>query len=80
VGYGLDHGDGRDEKGGRRMPAIELEPPLPPPIRIEIDYALVLALRREAAKRDMPIGRLVRELLEVIAADNLAAAVLDADA
>ena len=50
--------------GGRirlaAMPAIEIEAPSPPTIRVEIDYRCVLALRRQAALRDVPIARLVQ--------------------
>ena len=47
-------------------------------ISVEIDYAVVLAFRKEAAKRDMTVARLVHDLLEAIADDNLTGAVLDA--
>ena len=44
---------------------------------IEIEVSLLTALRREAAARDMSANRLVREILDVVVADRLFAAVLD---
>ncbi len=44
---------------------------------IEIDRDLVVLLRKEAAQRDMPVNRLIRDLLGVIATDQLTAAILD---
>jgi hypothetical protein len=38
---------------------------------------LLSALRREAAARDMSADRLAREILDVVVADGLFAAVLD---
>ena len=60
------------------MAVVQLEGPLPPPVVVPVDYRLLLKLRQEAAKRDLSVGRLVGDLLEAIAADNLTAAVLDA--
>jgi hypothetical protein len=37
-------------------------------------------LRPEARRRDVPVVRLIRDLLDTIARDGLTAAVLDADA
>jgi hypothetical protein len=47
--------------------------------RVEIDHALILALRPEAARRDMTVPRLINDLLDVIASDGLVGAVLDID-
>jgi hypothetical protein len=44
---------------------------------IEIDLALILALRPEAARRGTTVPRLIHELLDVIAADKLTGAILD---
>jgi len=44
---------------------------------VEIDRELVLAFRKEAAKRDVSTDRLIRDLLGIIAADQLTAAILD---
>ena len=47
---------------------------------IEVDHALVVRLRPEAARRDVPVVRLIHDLLDVIVRDGLTGAVLDADA
>jgi hypothetical protein len=47
---------------------------------LEVEHGLVTQFRAEAARRDMPVVRLIRELLDVIARDGLTAAVLDTDA
>jgi hypothetical protein len=44
---------------------------------LEIEYGLVAQFLVEAARRDMPVKRLLHELLDVIAADHLTAAILD---
>jgi len=46
---------------------------------IEIDHDLVVLLRKEAAQRDIPVTRLIRDLLGVIATDGLTQAILDDD-
>jgi hypothetical protein len=46
------------------------------PTVIEV-HALVVRLRPEARRRDMPLARLVRDLLDRIADDQLVDAVLD---
>jgi hypothetical protein len=48
-----------------------------PPAKIELDYTLLTRLRAEAVKRDMPVGALIRDLLDAIVADKLTAAILD---
>lgn len=48
-----------------------------PGLVIELDYALVAALRPEAKARDVPVSRLVRDLLDTIATDRLTGAILD---
>ena len=61
----------------------ELPPARPPGPRandatmIEVDHALVTRLRPEAARRDVPVNRLLHDLLDVIAADQLTTAILD---
>ena len=44
---------------------------------IEIDPALILALRPEAARRDTTVPRLIHDLLDAIAEDKLTTAILD---
>lgn len=46
---------------------------------IEVDLGLVVLLRKEARARDMPVKRLIVDLLDVIVTDRLVAAVLDDD-
>jgi hypothetical protein len=48
-----------------------------PPAKIEIDHLLLARLRVEAAKRDMNVAVLVRELLGAVVADKLIPAILD---
>jgi hypothetical protein len=48
-----------------------------PVVAIEVEHAVVVRLRREAARRDMPVKVLIRDLLDVIAADQLTGAILD---
>ena len=48
-----------------------------PVVTIEVEHAVVARLRVEAARRDMPVKSLVRNLLDVIASDGLVTAVLD---
>jgi hypothetical protein len=51
--------------------------PRPPPVMVPVDFDLVVRLRREAARRDLPLSGLIHELLTVIAEDELTTAVLD---
>jgi hypothetical protein len=44
---------------------------------ISVNHSLLIGLRHEAAKRDVPITRLVHDLLCVIIDDHLVTAVLD---
>jgi hypothetical protein len=46
---------------------------------IEIDLAgdSLIHFRREAQRRDLPVARLVHDLLDAIAVDGLTAAILD---
>jgi hypothetical protein len=55
------------------------EPPKHPALSIEIEHALVAALRPEARRRDVSVARLVYDLLGMIAADGLVTAILDDD-
>jgi hypothetical protein len=50
-----------------------------PPMTIQVGHDLVLAYRKEAARRDVPVTRLINDLLDTIVRDGLTAAVLDAD-
>ena len=50
-----------------------------PPTMVALDHALVVRLRPEAARRDLPVTRLIHDLLDTIARDGLIGAVLDAD-
>jgi hypothetical protein len=51
----------------------------PPALMLEVEHGLVTRFRAEAARRDMPVKRLLHELLDTIAADHLTAAILDHD-
>jgi hypothetical protein len=48
-----------------------------PPAVVEVDHTLLQRLRREAVRRDTPVNSLIRDLLSVIVADRLTAALLD---
>ena len=50
-----------------------------PPMVVEVDHALVVRLRPQAAAREVTVQRLVLDLIDVIVRDGLTAAVLDAD-
>ena len=50
-----------------------------PPTMVALDHSLVVRLRPEAARRDVPVVRLIHDLLDTIARDGLTTAVLDAD-
>jgi hypothetical protein len=55
------------------MPKVSFDtPPL-----TSLDHAPVVRLRPEAARRDVPVARLIRDMLDVIAADQLTTAILD---
>jgi hypothetical protein len=57
-----------------------LRPPhtgAPPALMLEVEHGLVTQFRVEAARRDMPVKRLLHDLLDTIAADHLTAAILD---
>jgi hypothetical protein len=45
----------------------------PPALTLEVEHGLVTQFRIEAARRDMPVTRLLHDLLDVIAAENFAA-------
>jgi hypothetical protein len=49
-------------------------------VEVDVDREIVVRLRPEAAKRDLPVARLICDLLGVIATDNLTLAILDDDA
>ena len=50
-----------------------------PPLMLEIDHATVVRLRPQPAARAVSVQRLVLDLIDAIARDKLAAAVLDVD-
>jgi hypothetical protein len=49
----------------------------PPALLLEVEHGLVTQFRVEAARRDMPVKRLLHDLLDTIAADRLTGAILD---
>ena len=63
----------------RRDNAHRSRRPKHPALSIEIEHALVAALRLEARRRDVSVARLVYDLLGMIAADGLVTAILDDD-
>jgi hypothetical protein len=46
-------------------------------VPVPLDRDLLVRLRPEAARRNVSVARLIHDLLEVIATDRLAGAVLD---
>jgi hypothetical protein len=46
-------------------------------IELDLDASAVSALRREAAKRDVPLRYFLNNLIDIIATDHLATAILD---
>jgi hypothetical protein len=60
----------RTERGGPRDHQ-------PPTLTVEVGRDLVLRLRPEAARRDVPLKRLITDLLDRIVDDQLASAILD---
>ncbi len=44
---------------------------------IEVDHDTIVGFRKEAAKRGIPVNRLIKDLLGVIVTDKLTAAILD---
>jgi hypothetical protein len=62
----------RTERGGPRDHQ-------PPTLTVEVGHDLVVRLRPTAARRDVPLKRLITDLLDRIADDQLAAAILDHD-
>jgi hypothetical protein len=44
---------------------------------LELEHALIVKFRNEAARREMTVPQLIRDLLDVIAADALTGAILD---
>jgi hypothetical protein len=50
-----------------------------PPLTIEVSHDLVLVYRKEAARRDVPVTRLITDLLDCIVVDQLTTAILDDD-
>jgi hypothetical protein len=59
-----------DPRGGAREHG-------PPTLTLEVGGDLVLAYRREAARRGVPVRTLICSILDTIAADRLVDAVLD---
>jgi hypothetical protein len=60
-------------------PQAETEAPLRSMTTVEIDLAgdSLIHFRREAMRRNLPVARLVYDLLDIIAADRLTPAILD---
>jgi hypothetical protein len=50
---------------------------VPPPLTLEVEHGLVSQFQAEAARRNVPVEHLIRNLLDVIAADHLTGAILD---
>jgi hypothetical protein len=48
-----------------------------PPALVEVDHDLVVRLRPEAARREVSVNRLIRDLLDIIVDDKLTTAILD---
>jgi hypothetical protein len=49
-----------------------------PPLQVEVDHSVVVSLRPEARRRDVPVARLVRDLLDAVGEEpSLAAAILN---
>jgi hypothetical protein len=48
-----------------------------PPLTVEVSHDLVLAYRKEVARRDVPVARLITDLLDRIVVDQLTTAILD---
>ena len=49
----------------------------PTPTMLEIEHDLIVQLRPEAARRDVPVVRLIHDLLGTIATNKLTTAILD---
>jgi hypothetical protein len=51
-----------------------------PPMTVEVDHAIVVSLRPEARRRDVPLKRLVTDLLDALGEEpGLVGAILDDD-
>jgi hypothetical protein len=49
-----------------------------PPMMIEVDHSVVVLLRPEARRRDVPVVRLIRDVLDVLGDEpGLVGAILD---
>jgi hypothetical protein len=57
----------------RRLP----QPQTRSPALFEIEHDLITRLRPEAARREVSVDRLIRDLLDVIVDDQLTTAILD---
>jgi hypothetical protein len=60
----------------------QFEKPIEPKVPVDaptqqVGRWLIVRLRHEAARRDVPVGRLIRDLLDTIVHDQLMAAILD---
>jgi hypothetical protein len=67
---------------GRRRRNVMNSPLIQPyhrPISIELEHEIAVKFRREAARREMTVQGLVREILDVVATDRLTTAILDTD-
>jgi hypothetical protein len=59
------------------MPVQSKPETAPRTVSVEIEESVVRGLRGEASRRQVPVARLIRDLLDVIATDRLTTAVLD---
>ena len=57
----------------RRLPQSQTRSPA----LVEIEHDLITRLRPEAARREVSIDRLIRDLLHIIVDDKLTTAILD---
>jgi hypothetical protein len=49
-----------------------------PPMTVEVDHSIVVSLRPEARRRDVPVVRLIHDLLDRVGAEpGLVGAILD---
>jgi hypothetical protein len=59
------------------MPVQSRPETAPRTVSVELEESVVRSLRGEASRRNVPVARLIRDLLDVIATDRLTTAVLD---
>ena len=59
------------------MPVQSKPETAPRTVSVELEESVVRGLRGEALRRNVPVARLIRDLLDVIVTDRLTTAVLD---